>query len=158
MEGQKMRFAGGRSRNIALTTFSLVALLAFATTERSRSAPGQPSRNPATIEAGVTADFEITAYCVKGRTASGVKVRTGIAAADPKVLPVGSVVQVDALDDRYDGIYTVMDTGPKVRGRVLDIYLNSCSDARQLGRETAQVTVIRYGWDPQEIADTPANQ
>ena len=36
--------------------------------------------------------------------------------------------------DRYNGIYTVMDTGPKVQGRHLDIYIWSCDEALELGR------------------------
>ena len=82
-------------------------------------------------------------------TASGVNVRPGIAAADPQLLPVGSVVRVDKLADRYDGIYTVMDTGPKVQGRHVDIYLWSCNDALQLGRRAISLTVLRLGWSPQ---------
>src|SRR5919109_4329821 len=65
--------------------------------------------------------FQATAYCKGTTTASGVNVRSGIAAADPDLLPVGSVIQVDKLPDRYNGIYTVMDTGPKVKGRRLDL-------------------------------------
>ena len=40
--------------------------------------------------------FSATAYCKGSTTASGVNVRSGIAAADPDLLPVGSVVQIDA--------------------------------------------------------------
>src|SRR5688500_13415811 len=39
--------------------------------------------------------FTATAYCKGHTTASGVAVRTGIAAADPDLLPVGSVIQID---------------------------------------------------------------
>ena len=56
--------------------------------------------------------FTATAYCKGTTTASGVNVRTGIAAADPDLLPVGSVIQVYKLGERYNGIYTIMDTGP----------------------------------------------
>ena len=63
-----------------------------------------------------------------------MNVRTGIAAADPDLLPVGSVIQVDRLGERYNGIYTVMDTGPKVQGRHIDIYMWSCNEALELGR------------------------
>ena len=61
--------------------------------------------------------FTATAYCKGTTTASGVNVRTGIAAADPDLLPVGSVIQVYRLGERYNGIYTIMDTGPAVQGR-----------------------------------------
>ena len=93
--------------------------------------------------------FTATAYCKGTTTASGVNVRQGIAAADPTLLPVGSVVRVDRLDDRYNGIYTVMDTGPAVQGRHVDIYLWSCYEALELGRRPIALTVLRLGWSPQ---------
>lgn len=102
----------------------------------------------ATPAAGTRLRFTATAYCKGTTTASGVNVRTGIAAADPDLLPVGSVIQVDKLGDRYNGIYTVMDTGPKVQGRHIDIYMWSCIEALQLGRRAMHVTVLRLGWNP----------
>jgi 3D (Asp-Asp-Asp) domain-containing protein len=98
--------------------------------------------------------FTATAYCKGTTTASGVNVRTGIAAADPDLLPVGSVIQVDKLGERYDGIYTIMDTGPSVQGRHIDIYMWSCNEALALGRQDIAINVLRLGWNPQ--ASTPS--
>lgn len=100
-------------------------------------------------EPGSRLRFTATAYCKGTTTASGVNVRHGIAAADPTLLPVGSVVRVDKLGERYNGIYTVMDTGPKVQGRHVDIYLWSCYEALELGRRPITLTVLRLGWSPQ---------
>jgi 3D (Asp-Asp-Asp) domain-containing protein len=97
---------------------------------------------------GARLRFTATAYCKGTTTASGVNVRTGIAAADPDLLPVGSVIQVDTVGEKYDGIYTVLDTGPKVHGRHIDIYMWSCHEALALGRPRASVTVLRLGWNP----------
>ena len=98
--------------------------------------------------AGSRLGFNATAYCKGTTTASGVGVRTGIAAADPSLLPVGSVLNVATGDERYNGVYTVMDTGPKVQGRILDLYMWSCHEALRFGRREVQVTVLRLGWDP----------
>ncbi len=92
--------------------------------------------------------FSATAYCKGTTTASGVNVRSGIAAADPDLLPVGSVVQVDAPGARYDGVYTVMDTGPEVQGRHLDLYMWSCHEALRFGRTAIRIVVLRLGWNP----------
>lgn len=92
--------------------------------------------------------FSATAYCKGSTTASGVEVRSGIAAADPDLLPVGSVVQVDAPGTRYDGVYTVMDTGPMVQGRHLDLYMWSCNEALRFGRTAVRISVLRLGWSP----------
>ena len=93
--------------------------------------------------------FTATAYCKGETTASGAGVRTGIAAADPTLLPVGSVIRVDTPDARYDGIWTVMDTGPAVQGRTIDLYMWSCHDALKFGRRPVHVNVMRLGWNPQ---------
>jgi 3D (Asp-Asp-Asp) domain-containing protein len=92
--------------------------------------------------------FSVTAYCKGETTAAGVRVRAGMAAADPKILPLGSVVRIEGLPDAHEGIYTVLDTGPEVQGRELDIYMWSCVDALAFGRQRAAVTVLRLGWDP----------
>src|SRR5215471_9531183 len=92
--------------------------------------------------------FTATAYCKGTTTASGVNVRTGIAAADPELLPVGSVIQVYKLGEQYNGIYTIMDTGPAVQGRHIDIYMWSCNEALQLGRRNIAINVLRLGWSP----------
>jgi 3D (Asp-Asp-Asp) domain-containing protein len=100
---------------------------------------------------GARMRFTATAYCKGTTTASGVNVRTGIAAADPDLLPVGSVVQIDRLLERYNGIYTIMDTGPAVQGRHIDIYMWSCNEALSLGRREMMLTVLRLGWNPRAI-------
>lgn len=99
-------------------------------------------------EAGARLRFQATAYCKGTTTASGVRVRSGIAAADPALLPVGSVVNIATGDERYNGVYTVMDTGPKVQGRHVDLYIWSCHEALRFGRREIELTVLRLGWDP----------
>lgn len=104
---------------------------------------------------GTRLRFTATAYCRGTTTASGANVRNGMAAADPDMLPVGSVIQVDRLGERYNGIYTVMDTGPAVQGRHIDIYMWNCNEARyEFGKRTAGLTVLRLGWNPR--ASTPS--
>lgn len=103
---------------------------------------------------GARLRFTATAYCKGTTTASGVNVRKGIAAADPDLLPVGSVIQIERLPDQYNGVYTIMDTGPKVHGRHIDIYMWNCNEALQLGRRPMQLTVLRLGWNPKASAPT----
>jgi 3D (Asp-Asp-Asp) domain-containing protein len=98
--------------------------------------------------------FSATAYCKGITTASGVPAQSGVAAADPELLPVGSVVEIDSLPQKYNGIYTVMDTGPSVQGRHVDVYMWSCNEALQFGRRPIHLTVLRLGWNPR--ATTPS--
>jgi 3D (Asp-Asp-Asp) domain-containing protein len=112
------------------------------------AAQGRPPDVAPVPVAGSRLLFSATAYCKGSTTASGVNVRSGIAAADPQLLPVGSVIQVDAPGTRYDGIYTVMDTGPEVQGRHLDLYMWSCNEALRFGRTAVRIAVLRLGWNP----------
>jgi 3D (Asp-Asp-Asp) domain-containing protein len=112
--------------------------------------PPAPNQDPADgAPAGKRLTFSATAYCSGTTTASGVKVREGIAATDPSLVPIGSVIRVSGLARRYNGIYTVMDTGSKIRGRRLDLYLRDCDAAVRFGRRPATVLIVRRGWSPQ---------
>ena len=116
-----------------------------------RLTPEDASAQPAP---GDRLAFRATAYCKGLTTASGAAVRAGIAAADPGLLPVGSVVNVAARNPKYSGIYTIMDTGPAVKGRLIDIYMWSCYEALDFGRMPIELTVLRLGWNPK--ATTPS--
>ena len=84
--------------------------------------------------------FRATAYCLRGRTASGGSVRRGIVAADRRVLPLGTKIQISA--GAYSGTYTVADTGGAVKGNVLDIWVPSCAEANRFGRRNVTVAVL----------------
>ena len=68
------------------------------------------------------------------------------------LLPVGSVIDVAAQNPKYSGIYTIMDTGPAVKGRLVDIYMWSCHEALDFGRMPIELTVLRLGWHPNATA------
>lgn len=127
------------------------ALLYEVTALDSQSAARQAElrQETAAPEPGARLRFTATAYCKGLTTKSGVRVRSGIAAADPDLLPVGSVVRIESLGEKWDGIYTILDTGPKVQGRHVDLYIWSCYEALELGRRPMSLTVLRLGWNPQ---------
>ena len=99
---------------------------------------------------GTRLQFEATAYCKGQTTASGVGVRSGVAAADATLLPVGSVIQADFDMPEYNGVYTIMDTGPEIQGREIDVYMWSCIEALRFGRQNVHIVVLRLGWDPKD--------
>ncbi len=110
----------------------------------TESDPAQPQ--PAAP--GVRLVFTATAYCKGQVTSTGVAPRRGVAAGDPAVLPLGSVVEIDSADNRLDGVYSILDTGPQIQGRRVDLYMWSCNDALAFGRQTVRLTVLRMGWNP----------
>ncbi len=83
-----------------------------------------------------------TAYCQKGTTASGDHTKRGIVAADPRVLRLGTVVRIRALRVTPSAVYVVSDVGPEIKGRELDIFIPSCHEAREFGRQRVRVEVL----------------
>lgn len=87
--------------------------------------------------------YVATAYSLRGRTASGRYVGPGIIAADPRVLPLGSRVRVEA--GSWSGEYLVADTGGRIKGRKIDIWIPSARQAMRFGRRVVKLTVLSYG-------------
>ncbi len=92
-------------------------------------------------------EFTATAYCVQGTTRAGVRVRPGIVAADPDVLPLGSILLIEA-PRSVAGVYSVLDTGGAIVGEILDVYIPDCDDATEFGRREVSFRVLRHGWEP----------
>jgi len=88
-------------------------------------------------------NYVATAYSLHGRTASGRPVAKGLIAADPRHLPLGSRVRLEA--GAYSGEYLVADTGTLVRGKRIDIWTPTSREAMRFGRRTVKLTVLSYG-------------
>jgi 3D (Asp-Asp-Asp) domain-containing protein len=87
--------------------------------------------------------YVATAYSRPGRGASGMGVRAGTIAADPKILPFGTRVRLDA--GTYSGEYTVTDAGTAIKGRKIDVWIPSYTGACRFGRRNVKLTVLSYG-------------
>jgi len=137
---------------IAVTLLAAVGffLIYQATMIDSRTVPGSRT---AGLVAGTQLRVVATAYCKGTTTASGAAARSGVAASDPDVLPLGTVIRIDGAPERHNGIYTVLDTGPLVQGRRVDLYMWSCHEALDFGRRTVTATVLRLGWRPNELPE-----
>jgi 3D (Asp-Asp-Asp) domain-containing protein len=87
--------------------------------------------------------FRVTAYCQRGKTATGTKTGAGVAAADPRLLPMGSVIRINS--GRDSETYIIEDRGGRVRGRTIDLYISSCAQARRFGRRQLPVEIVSRG-------------
>jgi 3D (Asp-Asp-Asp) domain-containing protein len=87
--------------------------------------------------------YVATAYSLRGRTASGRPVSKGLIAADPRFLPLGSRVRLEA--GNYSGEYLVADTGGLVKGRRIDIWTPTSREAMRFGKRTVKLTVLSLG-------------
>lgn len=110
------------------------------------AASGRAEANvPSPVEefAAAPTAFVATAYSLRGKTASGKPVAKGLIAADPRILPLGSRVRIEA--SFFSGDYLVADTGGAVRGKRIDIWTPSTREAFRFGRRTVRLTVLSYG-------------
>ncbi len=92
-----------------------------------------------------------TAYAQQGLTASGTYVHRHVVAADPELLPIGTRLKIKHAG-RYSGEYVVADTGAKIIGRKLDIYVPSERACRKFGRKAVTVRVLELGAGTHEAA------
>lgn len=97
----------------------------------------------AEVGAAVAAQsYSATAYSLRGKTASGQYVTRGLIAADPRVLPIGTRVRLEA--GPWSGVYLVADTGGAIKGRKIDIWTPSTREAMQFGRRNVKLTVLSF--------------
>ena len=78
----------------------------------------------------------VTAYSYTGggRTAMGTRARVGEIAVDPRVIPLGTTVYIQGVGERR-----AEDTGGNIKGKTIDIYMNSKSACRRWGRRTVTI-------------------
>lgn len=95
---------------------------------------------------------EATAYTPKckgcsGITKSGTDVRSsirhengmGIIAVDPRVIPLGSIVEIDGKKFIAD------DVGGAIKGRKIDILVKTYNEAIEFGRKNVEITILKRG-------------
>ncbi|MFZ5353829.1 MAG: 3D domain-containing protein [Bacillota bacterium] len=72
-----------------------------------------------------------------GITASGLRVRPGIVAVDPKVIPLGTWLYVEGYGEAL-----AADTGGAIKGNKIDLYFESPDDVRKFGRKKLKVYIL----------------
>jgi 3D (Asp-Asp-Asp) domain-containing protein len=73
-----------------------------------------------------------------------------VIAVDPKVLPLGSIVELSFYNEKYqkyNGIYLNADTGNAIKGNKVDLFLSETDrkSAFEFGLTDCKMTVISYG-------------
>jgi 3D (Asp-Asp-Asp) domain-containing protein len=97
--------------------------------------------------------FIATAYSVEGTGASGKWSHPGTVAADRDILPLNSRIRIFGAG-KYSGDYTVEDTGAKVDGHHIDVYMPSRAEAQKFGRQRVKVVILHYGDDETSPPDS----
>src|SRR5436190_1802647 len=118
----------------------VVAQTTDAATRNDSATPDAPVDRPREVssvavtvaEKAESQMYTATAYSLRGRTASGATATQGIIAADPRVLPLGSRVRIEA--GSYSGEHLVADTGAPRRARRIATGRPTTGDAMRSGK------------------------
>jgi uncharacterized protein YabE (DUF348 family) len=79
-----------------------------------------------------------------GLTASGTKIRPGVVAVDPKVIPLGTKLYIESTDGTSDyGYATAEDKGSAIKGNKIDLYLETAQAVKKFGRRTVRVYILK---------------
>ena len=110
------------------------------TVPQSRTVASTKHNEPETYQATITAYCPCAKCCGKfadGITASGLKAKTGMIAAD-KSIPFGTKVWIDGLGD-----FVVQDRGGAIKGKHFDVYCDTHQAALEIGRSVRKVKVYK---------------
>ena len=118
------------------------------TASSNQSAASKSNSNtaqaPASTSAGEWRTVQATGYSTQQRglsthTATGIDLRVNprVIAVDPRVIPLGSLVEVQGL-----GVYIAGDTGGAIKGNIIDIHYPTVGQALNWGRRNVKIRVI----------------
>lgn len=110
-----------------------------AATQPSESKPAAPQAS-----AGKTISVSATGYSTKQpglstHTATGIDLRVNprVIAVDPRVIPLGSMIEIPGL-----GIFIAGDTGGAIKGNKIDIHFSTVGQALNWGRRTITIRIL----------------
>ena len=107
------------------------------------SSPNESVEETRSIAWSLTA--RVTAYSYEScatpacRTRSGTPTRWGVVATDPRVIPLGSRLQIDGFGDT---VFSAEDTGGGVRGAWVDVWMPSTAEALRWGSQHREIRVL----------------
>jgi uncharacterized protein YabE (DUF348 family)/3D (Asp-Asp-Asp) domain-containing protein len=101
---------------------------------------GKPSGNGIVMNASAYDDSLANYPGYTGLTASGTRVRPGVIAVDPRVIPLGTRVYIEHMDGTPWGYAIAEDTGGAIKGNKIDIYMKS--GALQFGRRNMRLFIV----------------
>ncbi len=87
-------------------------------------------------------EMEATAYCAGARgvnrvTATGIRTERGIAAVDSRVIKLGTLLYIEGY-----GLALAADIGGAIKGNKIDLFMESCKEAKRWGRRKVKVYIL----------------
>lgn len=79
-----------------------------------------------------------------GLTASGTRVRPGVVAVDPSVIPLGTKLYVESTDGTKDyGFAIAEDKGGAIKGNKIDLFFETAKEVKSFGRRKVKVYILQ---------------
>lgn len=90
--------------------------------------------------------MKATAYCLTGKTASGIETQNGICASKKEWIGKTAGIYINDNDTVGDflGYYAIQDTGGEAikKGHVIDIWMEKKEDCKQFGNPDVYVIIL----------------
>lgn len=78
-----------------------------------------------------------------GITASGMRAQVGVVAVDPRVIPLGTRLYIEAVDGSWVyGNAIAGDTGGAIKGNRVDLFFDTYDECIKFGRRKARVYIL----------------
>ncbi|MGL4572747.1 MAG: SH3 domain-containing protein [Clostridium sp.] len=107
-----------------------------ATTNESSNAQAEASSNN---NNGTSMSIEATAYAGDTITSTGTTPKWGTIAVDPTVIPYGTKVYIP----KFDMVFTAEDCGSAIKGKRIDIFMNSEAECVKFGRQNMEIKILK---------------
>lgn len=134
----------------AITVNPIDKIIEFGTVLNHKTARGDVVRYKKVLDmraTAYTASFQDTGKTPDhpgfGITASGMRVKKGVIAVDPRVIPLGTKVYVEVAGDTPDYGYAVAaDTGGAIKGDLIDLYYDEQGYVNSWGVKRVKVYIL----------------
>lgn len=107
-----------------------------ATTNESSNTQAEASSNN---NNGTSMSIEATAYAGDTITSTGTTPKWGTIAVDPTVIPYGTKVYIP----KFDMVFTAEDCGSAIKGKRIDIFMNSEAECVKFGRQNMEIKILK---------------
>ncbi|MGL5651371.1 MAG: SH3 domain-containing protein [Paraclostridium sp.] len=125
-----------QQNNDAAKEVKSASTVSDATTNESSNEQAESSSNN---NNGTSISIEATAYAGDTITSTGTTPKWGTIAVDPTVIPYGTKVYIP----KFDMVFTAEDCGSAIKGKRIDIFMNSEAECVKFGRQNMEIKILK---------------
>ncbi|MBS6507552.1 MAG: SH3 domain-containing protein [Paraclostridium bifermentans] len=125
-----------QQNNDAVKEVKSASTVSDATANESSNSQAETSSNN---NNGTSMSIEATAYAGDTITSTGTTPKWGTIAVDPTVIPYGTKVYIP----KFDMVFTAEDCGSAIKGKRIDIFMNSEAECVKFGRQNMEIKILK---------------